>query len=236
MKNNLKIKLFADGANLVDMLQMHKNGIVQGFTTNPTLMRKSYIKDYKQFIKSVVNEIPDMPVSFEVISDDIKNMEKEARKIASFGDNIYVKIPVTNTKGEFNSFLIQRLSYDGIKLNVTAILTSNQVNVVTNSLNFCTPSIVSLFAGRIADTGVDPCDTMRTALTMVRKNKNCELLWASSRELYNIIQAQEVGCHIITVTNDILKKLPMLGKDLTELSLDTVKMFRNDSISSGYIL
>jgi len=227
-----KIKLYADGAELKGMLELYEQHMVSGFTTNPTLMRKSGITDYKKFAKSVIKAIPDLPISFEVFSDDFYEMEREAREISSWGDNVYVKIPVTNSRGESTIPLIRDLR--AIKLNITAILTTNQVNEVVNALSSYTPSIVSVFAGRIADTGVNPEDIMRNALTMIRKKKHCELLWASTRELYNIIQAEHCGCQIITVPNDILKKLPLLGKNLTELSLDTVRMFREDAIASGY--
>jgi transaldolase len=232
----IKIKLFADGADLKTMENLYNEGVVSGFTTNPTLMRNAGVTDYEAFAKSALQVIPDAPISFEVFSDDLEGMEREARKISSWGKNVYVKIPVTNTKGESTAPLIKKLSNDGLRLNVTAILTVEQVKTVADALSQSTPSIVSVFAGRIADTGRDPIETMKTAKKILESNKNAELLWASSRELLNIMQAEVCGCHIITVTNEILKKTKMVGKDLTELSLDTVKMFYNDAQSVGYNL
>lgn len=230
---NLKIKLFADGADIGDMFELYKKRVVSGLTTNPTLMRKAGVKNYKEFAKQVLELIPDMPISFEVFSDDPITMGKEAREIASWGKNVYVKIPITNSEGVSTRDLIKELSSDGIKVNITAILTPAQVDDVIDYLDKRTPSIVSVFAGRIADTGMDPVPIMTTIGKMVR-NHNTELLWASTRELLNVIQAEKCGCDIITVTPDILKKLPMLGKDLTELSLDTVKMFYEDAKICGY--
>lgn len=229
----LNIKLFADGADIGEMYELYNKKIVSGYTTNPSLMRKAGVKDYKKFAKEVLELIPDMPISFEVFSDDIHEMEKEARQISSWGKNIYVKIPITNTSGMSTSSLIKNLSSDGIKVNITAILTPTQVDDIIDYLDKQTPSIVSVFAGRIADTGMDPVPIM-TYISKIVRNHNIELLWASTREVLNIIQAQNCGCHIITVTPDILKKLPMLGKDLTELSLETVQMFYNDAKSAGY--
>jgi len=234
MTKKLKIKLFADGADAKGMFEVYNQGIVRGFTTNPTLMRKAGIQNYEEFAKMVLKAIPDMPISFEVFADDVDNILKEAHKIASWGENVYVKIPITNTGGTSLAPLMQLLSDDGIKVNATAIFTSDQVANVVKNLSEDTPSIVSVFAGRIADTGRNPVETMRNSLPIVRTNKNCELLWASTREMYNLIQAEQCGCHIITVPNDILKKLSMLDKDLIELSLDTVKMFRQDSVDAGY--
>lgn len=229
----LNIKLFADGADIGEMYELYNKKIVSGYTTNPSLMRKAGVKDYKKFAKEVLELIPDMPISFEVFSDDIHEMEKEAREISSWGKNIYVKIPITNTSGMSTSSLIKNLSSDGIKVNITAILTPTQVDDIIDYLDKQTPSIVSVFAGRIADTGMDPVPIM-TYISKIVRNHNIELLWASTREVLNIIQAQNCGCHIITVTPDILKKLPMFGKDLTELSLETVQMFYNDAKSAGY--
>ena len=228
------IKLFGDGADLQVMKNLYDEGIVNGFTTNPTLMRNSGVTNYEAFARSALQVIPDVPISFEVFSDDFHAMEREARKISSWGDNVYTKIPITNTKGESSAHLIKKLAGDGLKLNITAILTLDQVTAVSKALSRATPSIVSVFAGRIADTGRDPAPIMKNALKLLEANKKAELLWASSRELYNIVQAEACGCHIITVTNDILKKLKMFGKDLNELSLDTVKMFYNDGQSVGY--
>ncbi len=230
----IKIKLFGDGADLKTMKSMYDEGVVRGFTTNPTLMRNAGVTDYEAFAKSALQLIPDAPISFEVFSDDLVEMEREARKIASWGKNVYVKIPVTNTKGESTTTLIKKLSNDGLKLNVTAILTEEQVAAVANALSHSTPSIVSVFAGRIADTGRDPINIMKASKKILEPNKNAELLWASSREFFNIMQAEGCGCHIITITGEILKKLKMLDKDLNELSLDTVKMFYNDAKTVGY--
>lgn len=231
---NLKIKIFADGANVKEMVELYHSGIVQGFTTNPTLMRKDGVNDYEKFAKEVLSEIKDFPISFEVFSDDFESMEKEARKISSWGKNVVVKIPITNTKGESSVPLIEKLSNDGLSLNITAILTLEQVQQVMKVLNEKISSIISVFAGRIADTGRDPVPYIQKAKELVSKKKNVELLWASSRELLNLFQAEECGCDIITITNDILKKLKMVGKDLKELSLDTVKMFYNDAYNAGY--
>jgi len=231
---DLKIKIFSDGANIDEMKRVYSEGIVSGFTTNPTLMKKDGVTDYVAFAKKVLAEIKDMPISFEVFTDDFESMERQANEIASWGENVYIKIPVTNTKDKPSYELINKLSSKGFKLNVTAILTIDQVRKVYESLDKNTPSIISVFAGRIADTGRDPIPYMKESYEIVKSSEKVELLWASSRELLNIIQADECGCHIITVTNDLLKKLKMVGKDLKELSLDTVKMFYNDAVSAGY--
>lgn len=228
------IKIFSDGAFIKEMVRAYLEKSVDGFTTNPTLMRKVGITDYEQFAKNVLEEIKDMPISFEVFSDDLGDMEREARKIASWGDNVYVKIPITNTKGEKTIPLIQKLSQDGIKLNITAILTIDQVALVATALSRETPSVVSVFAGRIADTGMNPLPVMKEAAKILSVNPKIELLWASTREILNLAQAEECGCHIITIPPDILKKVPMLGKNLTEVSLDTVKTFYNDAQASGF--
>jgi len=229
-----KIKLFADGADLTDMIEEYKKGIASGFTTNPTLMKKAGVKNYEEFAKAALKAIPNLPLSFEVFSDDLPGMEREARKIGSWGNNVYIKIPVTNTKGESTASLIKKLSHDGLKLNVTAILTVDQVKTVAKALSPTTPSIVSVFAGRIADTGVDPIPIMKESVKILKSNPKAELLWASTRELLNLIQAESCGCHIITITNDILKKVPLVGKDLDQLSLETVQMFYSDAQSAGY--
>lgn len=231
---DLKIKLFADGANVVEMKKINSEGMVKGFTTNPTLMKKDGVKDYVAFAKDVLTEITDLPISFEVFTDDFESMERQAREIGSWGKNVYIKIPITNTKGEPSYKLIKKLSDDGMKLNITAILTLEQIENVANNISETTPVIVSLFAGRIADTGRDPVPYIKESLKILKPFQNAELLWASSRELLNIFQAEQCGCHIITITNDILKKLSMVDKDLKELSLDTVKMFHNDAQSAGY--
>lgn len=233
---DLKVKIFADGADKAGMLEMYKNPTIQGFTTNPTLMRKAGIADYETFAHDVLAAIPDRPISFEVFSDDIEEMEEQAHLIASWGDNVYVKIPVTNTKGESTAPLLKTLSFAGVKLNVTAIFTLKQVRETCDALAGRAPAVVSVFAGRVADTGVDPVPLMRTARFLVDMIPNTELLWASPREVLNIFQASDVGCDIITVTNDVLKKLSSVGKDLEEFSLETVHMFRDDSVKAGFTL
>jgi transaldolase len=232
----LSIKLFADGADINDMKRIYREGMVKGFTTNPTLMRKAGVTDYETFAKDVLNEITDLPISFEVFSDEFATMELEARKIAGWGNNVNVKIPITNTRGELSTELIRKLSNDGIALNVTAILTLEQVKAVARIISPTTKTIISVFAGRIADTGRDPVPYMKEAVNILKPNRNAELLWASSRELLNIFQAESCGCHIITVTSDILKKIKNIDKDLRELSLDTVKMFYEDAQASKYKL
>lgn len=229
-----KIKLFADGADLDGMIEEYKKGIAGGFTTNPTLMKKAGVKSYEEFAKAALKAIPDLPISFEVFSDDLYSMEWEARKIGSWGNNVFIKIPITNTKGETTAPLVKKLSHDGLKLNVTAILTLDQVKTVAKVLSPDTQSIVSVFAGRIADTGVDPMPIMKKSVKILKSNPNVELLWASTRELLNLIQAESCGCHIITIPNDILKKVPLVGKDLNQLSLETVQMFYADAQSAGY--
>ena len=234
--NELKTKVFADGADLEGMLAMYAKPWISGFTTNPTLMRKAGITDYAAFARQVLAAIPDRPISFEVFSDDFAEMERQALEIASWGDNVYVKIPITNTKAESSVDLCRTLARQGLKLNVTALMTLEQVRAIAAALEGGPPSNVSVFAGRIADSGVDPLPIMREAVEILQPNPNAELIWASPRELLNIVQAHEVGCHIITVTNNILDKLSLLGKDLTEYSLDTVKMFRKDAVESGFTL
>jgi len=231
---DLKIKIFADGAEIKAMIEAYKGTLVKGFTTNPTLMKKNGITDYEGFAKEVINNIPDRPISFEVFSDEFDEMEAQAKKIASWGKNINVKIPISNTKGQSSIPLVKKLSAEGLSLNVTAILTIEQVKAVVEVLNPNTYNIVSVFAGRIADTGRDPKPYMIESAKLLKGLKNTDLLWASSRELYNIFEAEETGCQIITVTPEILKKLSGTGKDLTELSLDTVKMFYNDATSAGF--
>ncbi len=232
----LRIKIFADGADLEEMLQAHDSGLVQGFTTNPTLMRKAGVADYEQFARSVLREIQDMPISFEVFSDDIGEMASQARTIAAWGSNVYVKIPVTNTQGESTAGIVRELSRQGIRLNITALLSLSQVRRVCEALDERTPAIVSLFAGRVADTGRDPVPMMREAVQILRARPLAELLWASPREILNLIQADETGCHIITMTNDLLKKISLLGTELEVLSLQTVKMFYDDAAASRYHL
>jgi len=232
----LKIKIFADGADKAAMLDLYRNPLVRGFTTNPTLMRKAGVRDYVSFAKDILRAIPDRPISFEVFADDFPDMERQAKEIAAWGPNVYVKIPVTNTRRESSCDLARKLSRQGVKLNVTAILTLDQVRDVCAALTGGVPSCVSVFAGRIADTGRDPVPLMAEAVEMVNGVPGCELIWASPRELLNIFHAESVGCHIITATGDVLKKLDLVGKDLMEYSLDTVKMFRRDAVGSGFSL
>ena len=236
MAPKLKIDLYADGADVRDMVAARESGIVKGFTTNPTLMKKSGVTDYEAFAKEALKAVGGMPISFEVFADDFAEMERQARRICTWGDSVFVKIPITNTKGESAIPLIKRLSAAKVKLNITAILTVQQVKDVVAALDAQTPAIVSVFAGRIADTGVDPVPLMKECAAIVGQKPKAQLLWASPRELLNIFHAEGVGCHIITVTSDILKKLSMVGKPLDELSLDTVKMFYNDAAAAGFKL
>ena len=230
----LKVKLFADGADLAGMKEMAANPRISGFTTNPTLMRKAGITNYKAFALDVLKAIPDRPVSFEVFADDFPTMEAQALEIASWGKHVNVKIPVTNTKGEFCGPLVERLSRQGVQLNVTAVMTLEQVKRITDKLHADTPAIISVFAGRIADTGRDPVPIMAESVRIMKAKPKSELIWASPRELLNIFQADEVGCHIITATNDILKKLSLVGKDLDQYSLETVEMFCKDASAAGF--
>lgn len=233
---NFKTKLFADGADLTGIREMAANPLIKGFTTNPTLMRKAGVTDYKAFALEVLKIVDNRPVSFEVFADDFSQMELQAFEIASWGKNVNVKIPVTNTKGQFSGALIERLSKKGVQLNVTAILTLDQVRRVTECLAPGTPAIVSVFAGRIADTGRDPVPLMAEAVTLLKARPLAELIWASPRELLNIFQAESIGCHIITATSDILKKLAFAGKDLEGYSLETVKMFYKDAQAAGFTI
>ena len=231
---DLKIKLFADGADKAAMLALYRNPMIQGFTTNPTLMRKAGIADYEVFARDILSEIRDRPISLEVFADEFDEMERQARLIASWGPNVYVKIPVTNTRREPALELIPRLSHAGIRLNITALLTLDQVRGVAAALAGGAASNVSVFAGRIADTGRDPVPLMAKAVEMVSVHPGMELIWASPRELLNIFQADAIGCHIITATSDVLQKLALVGKDPDEYSLDTVKMFYSDAVKSGF--
>jgi len=232
-----KLKIFADGAALAPMLELAKNPRIAGFTTNPTLMRKAGISDYRAFAREVLAAIRDKPISFEVFADEWADMKRQAREIATWGDNVYVKIPITNTRREPAAPLIRELTDVGVKLNVTAICTLDQVRETAQALRGGAPSVVSVFAGRIADTGRDPIPLMREALTICREaGRGIELLWASPRELLNIVQAAEMGCDIITVTNDVLAKLPTIGKDLATFSLETVQMFHRDAAAAGFQL
>ncbi|MBI3457759.1 MAG: transaldolase [Candidatus Rokubacteria bacterium] len=232
-RRDLRVKLFADGADLAGMAALAKHPLIKGFTTNPTLMRKAGVADYRQFARDVLRLIPDRHVSFEVFSDEFAEMERQALEIASWGEHVYVKIPVTNTRGDFSGPLIQRLSASGVKVNVTAVMTPAQVEAVAGCLGEETPACVSVFAGRIADTGRDPVPLMRQAVEILRARPKAELIWASPRELLNILQADAIGCHIITATADILAKLPLIGKDLLAFSLETVQMFRQDALKAG---
>ena len=234
--SDLKVKLFADGAEKKSMLELYADPAIQGFTTNPTLMRKAGISDYQGFARDILSVITDRPVSFEVFADDFPEMERQASLINTWGPNVYVKIPITNTRRESCCPLIEKLSADGIKINVTAILTLDQVSEVVEALAGKAPSYVSVFAGRIADTGVDPVPLMSRAVDILRPHPQMELIWASPRELLNVFQADCIGCQIITATPDILKKLSLVGKDLDEYSLETVRMFAGDAAKSGFTL
>ena len=232
----LKVKIFADGADKAGMLEMYEKPFVKGLTTNPTLMKKVGITDYRAFCKDILTTVNDKPLSFEVFSDDFAEMERQALEIASWGDNVYVKIPVTNTRQDSCYGLVKKLADQKVKLNVTALMTLDQVNNVVAALDPNIPSYVSVFAGRIADTGYDPVPLMATAVEILKAAPAAELIWASPRELLNIFQADEIGCHVITVTNDILKKISLVSYDLNQYSLDTVKMFYADAVAAGFKL
>jgi len=234
--NNLKVKIFADGANKADILDLYAKPYIKGFTTNPTLMRKAGITDYRAFARDILRHVPDRPFSFEVFSDEFDEMEAQAREIATWGSHVYVKVPVTNTRGESACPLVRRLTQAGVKLNVTALMTLPQVRQVAKALAGGAPAYISVFAGRVADTGRDPTHLMSLAVKMLRDYPNIELIWASPRELLDIFHADAIRCHIITVTHDLLKKLDLVGKDLDEFSLDTVKMFRRDAVAAGFRL
>ena len=234
--NQLKVKIFADGADKAGMLEMYKNPNVKGFTTNPTLMRKAGVTDYEAAAKDILAAIPDRSISFEVFADDFAEMERQARRITTWGKHVSVKIPITNTKRESAIPLVRKLSQDGIALNVTAMFTLEQVQAVVDAVKGGAPCFVSVFAGRIADTGIDPVPIMAESVKRLQAAPNTELIWASPRELLNIFQADEIGCQVITVTNDIIKKLSLVGKDMNEYSLETVKMFYDDGKAAGYKL
>lgn len=233
---DLKVKIFADGAEKQGMLELYRLPYVKGFTTNPTLLRKAGIRDYAAFAREIIAAIPDRPLSFEVLADEFAEMERQARLISAWGEQVYVKIPITNTKAESACGLIERLTAAGVKVNVTAMLTVAQVREACRALRGTRGAFVSVFAGRIADTGVDPVPVMAEAVGIVNTVPRVELIWASPRELLNIFQADAIGCHIITVTHDVLKKLALIGKDLTEYSLEAVKMFYSDACAAGYQL
>jgi transaldolase len=232
----LTVKIFADGADLAGMIEMSANQVIRGFTTNPTLMRKAGIHDYRGFARDVLAHIPDRPISFEVFADEFDEMERQALEIAGWGENVFVKIPVTNTRGESSRPLVEKLCRAGVRLNVTALLTLDQVREIGTALAGGPAAFVSVFAGRVADTGVDPIPLMKCAVQQLTAFPNVELIWASPRELLNIFHADEVGCHVITVTNDVLKKLNLVGKDLTQYSLETVRMFYEDGRKAGFTL
>ena len=233
---SLRIKIFADGADRASMLELYRNPAIKGFTTNPTLMRKAGVVDYEAFAREVLDVVRDRPISFEVFSDDFDHMERQARKIATWGENVYVKIPVTNTRQESSAALMAKLARSGVKVNATALLTAAQVAEIAPALTGGPPAVISVFAGRIADTGRDPLPIMKAALDIISNHPNIELIWASPREVLNVVQADAIGCHIITVTRDILGKLPVLGTELLALSIETVKMFHRDAASAGYRL
>ena len=231
-----KIKIFADGAEINGILALSKDPLIKGFTTNPTLMHRSGVTDYELFAREVLEHVTDLPVSFEVIADDFTEMAKQARRIASWGNNVYVKIPITNTLGATSVPLVAELSGEGLRINVTAVMTLNQVESIVRVLNPEIPCIVSVFAGRIADTGRDPTPVIAESIRVLKEFPLTEVLWASPREVLNIVQAENVGCHIITVTHDLLAKLSGLNRDLDDVSLDTVKMFFDDATRSGLVL
>jgi transaldolase len=235
-KDSLKVKLFADGADIAGMVEMANKPFISGLTTNPTLMKKAGISDYVKFAKEVLAEIKTKPISFEVFSDEIDEMKIQGEKIASWGDNVYVKVPITNARGESTNSVVEYLANNGVKVNVTALMTNEQVKSVLESLNPNVASCVSVFAGRIADTGRDPVPIMRHCVNTLSTNGSAELIWASPRELLNVFQAENVGCQIITATNDILAKLEIVGKDLSKYSLETVQMFYQDAKASGFVL
>ena len=233
---DLKIKIFADGADIEGIRNLRSNPLIKGFTTNPTLMKQAGIRDYLKFSKEVIEVIDGLPISLEVFSDVFVEMKTQAMKLSALGSNVNVKIPITNTKGEPSSKLVSELAKEGVSLNVTALFTLKQVEDSVVALQGSRKSYISVFAGRIADAGVDPMPIMEGALQLMRLEKQLELIWASPREVLNIVQADQIGCHVITVTHDLLKKLPGLGKDLTQFSLETVAMFANDAKNAGYTL
>lgn len=232
----MTVKIFADGANFDAIMEEYKKGEVQGFTTNPSLMKQAGIKDYKSFAKEVLETIKDLPISFEVFADTLEEMKKEALEINSWAENVYVKIPVTNTKGEFTGEIIKELSEQGVKLNVTAVFTMDQVKMIKECLSETTPAIISIFAGRISDTGVDATIIMKESVELLKDMNKVEILWASCRDLYSIVEADECGCQIITVPNSILSKKSLFGKDLAQYSLETVKDFFADASGLGYCI
>ena len=233
---DIGIKVFADGADGPTILALSRDPVIKGFTTNPTLMHAAGLRDYERFAREIIEMVPDRHISLEVFSDDFDEMERQALKIAAWGDNVYVKVPVTNCGGDSSSKLVRRLAHLDVKMNVTALMTPGQVSRVAEDLADGPPSCISVFAGRIADTGRDPVPIMQEALDLIRPQPQIELIWASPRELLNVVQAAKISCHIITVTHDLLRKLPLLGRDLDEFSLETVRMFYNDARSAGFSL
>jgi transaldolase len=234
--NRLRVKIFADGADFDGILKMYANPLIKGFTTNPTLMRKAGIRDYEFFARDLLEAVPDRPISFEVFADDFDEMERQARRIAKWGPNVFAKIPITNTQRESSIPLLRHLTNEGLQLNVTALMPLHQVCAAAEAMGGGPSCYISVFAGRIADTGVDPVPLMARAVELLAAAPNLQLIWASPRELLNIFQADEVGCHVITVTSDLLRKLDTVGKDLDEYSLDTVRMFHEDARVSGFEL
>jgi len=232
--DGLGIKVFTDGANVAQMIELASDPLVQGFTTNPTLMRQAGVVDYATFVKELTSVITEHPISFEVISDDFAEMERQALCLREFGDNVFVKIPITDTSGASAARLMTRLADAGVSVNATALMTLDQVRIATDALGDGPAAVISVFAGRIADAGIDPVPLMREAKSIISSNPNLELLWASPREVLNVVQADQIGCDIITVTPDLLKKLATLGRDLADFSLATVRMFRDDAVAAQY--
>ena len=236
MLDRLDVKIFADGADLDGILKLAADPRIAGFTTNPTLMWKAGLTDYQDFAQRLLERITEHPISFEVFADDAEEMRRQAKLIASWGQNVYVKIPVTTTAGESMASLVRELSEDGVKVNVTALFTTAQVELITSAVKDGAPSYISVFAGRIADAGVDPAPIMAESVKIMLDAPRSELIWASPREVLNVVQADQVGCHIITMTHDLLAKLDSLGKDLGQFSLETVQMFRRDAVTAGFTL
>jgi transaldolase len=234
--SNLGIRIFADCADADGIVQLARDPLIKGFTTNPTLMRAAGVADYELFARGVLPCVRGLPISFEVFADDFDEMERQARRIATWGERVYVKVPITNSRGEPSDGVLRRVAADGVKVNVTALLTLDQVRTATACLAGGPPCFISVFAGRIADTGLDPLPLMREAVEIMSPHPNLELIWASPREVLNVVQADSIGCHVITVTHDMLKKLPLVGRDLGELSLDTVRMFHRDAEAAGFVL
>ncbi len=236
MIDRISTKIFADGADLDGILGLAQDPMIEGFTTNPTLMWKAGLTEYEEFARRLLAEITDKPISFEVFADDADEMRRQALKLATWGDNVYVKIPVTTTKGESMDALVRELSSDGVQVNVTALFTTDQVETIASAVADGAPSCVSVFAGRIADAGIDPVPVMRSAVEILGSAPRAELIWASPREVLNLVQADDVGCDIITMTNDLIAKIPSLGKDLDQFSLETVQMFHRDAAAAGFSL